>query len=272
MATLRVRFRLNPGRKGIALGKLSKQAENIELFLRALASDLDADDGKNLWIADDFRNSSLITKSELQAVVEVETAVRFNECITSLTSYQRNPKTKLPCYMAPATIERFASLRQSLDADEKLGIATMDVFSGKSKPFSYVDKVQLEAIGKSIETVAVYIGAVMGRTHEWNKGAEKPYLIIRELNSYELIKCIYKDEDYDQVAKLFAKKTAVVIIEGTISFNLITSKTEVTQASGFDFAPDFSDKDFSDFFGAAPNITGDLSSEEFVAKGRADEQ
>lgn len=271
MASLRIRFRLNPGRKGIALGKLSKQTENIELFLRSLASDLGADDSKHLWLADEFRNGSAMYSAEFQAVVETDMAHNFNQAVTALTKYQSTSTVKPP-FVGTATIERFSALRQCLDDDEKMGIALIDVETGKAKRFAYVDKLQLEAIGNSIETEARYIGAVMGRTHEWNKGAEKPYLYIRELNSSELIKCSYKDEDYDQVAKLFSKKTAVVVIEGMISFNLITSKTEVIQATDFGFAPDFSDDDFNKFFGAAPGITGDLSSEEFIAKGRDDEQ
>lgn len=271
MASLRIRFRLNPGRKGIPLGKLSKQTENIELFLRSLASDLGADDSKHLWLAEEFRNSSAIFSTELQAVIETATAHEFNQAVAALTKYQGTSKVKPP-FVGAATIEKFSELRQSLDDDEQIGIALVDVESGKAKRFVYVDKLQLEAIGNSIETEARYVGAVMGHTHEWNKGAEKPYLLIRELNSSELVKCSYKDEDYDKVARLFSKKTAVVIIEGTISFNLITSKTEVIQATEFGFAPDFSDDDFNNFFGAAPGITGDLSSEEYIAKGRDDEQ
>jgi hypothetical protein len=271
MATLRVRFRLNPGRKGIALGKLSKQTENIELFLRSLASDLGVEDSKNLWLADDFRNSSVINTAEFQAVVEVDKAVQFNLAIHVLSKFHGASKARPPQFVSTGTIERFSGLRQCLDADETLGIAQIDVETGKAKRFTYVDRLQLEAIGQSIETKAVYVGAVIGNTYEWNKGAEKPYLIIREVNTSELIKCSYKDEDYEQVAKLFAKKNAVVIIEGSISFNLITSKTEVTQATGFKIAPDFSEDDFSKFFGAAPNITGSMTSEEFIAEGRLDE-
>lgn len=271
MTTLKVRFRLNPGRKGIALGKFSKQTENIEMFLRSLASDLGADDGKNMWFASDFRNSSVINTNEFQAVVAVDTAHQFNIAIQSLTKYQGDLKDKPPSYVSSSTIERFSNLRQYLDADETLGIGVFDLDTGKPKRFNYVDKLQLEAIGQSIETEVRYIGAVMGHTHEWNKGAEKPYLIIRELNSSDLVKCSYKDDDYEEVAKLFAKKASIVIIEGSMIFNLITNKTEVVQATEFSIAPEFSEDDFNNFFGMSPKMTGDLSAAEFIAQGRDDE-
>jgi hypothetical protein len=269
MATLRVRFKLNPGRKGIAMSKLSKQTENIEMFLRSLAGDLGVDDAKNLWLADDFRSGSFIDKNELQAIVDAETAYTWNEALNALSKAKGNlAKASLPRVVSTATIDRFASLSEALDPDESIGISVYDLETERSKPFTFVSKLQLEAVGRSIETETKYVGAVMGTTYEWNKGADKPYLYIRELNSAELVKCTYSDEDYENVSRLFSKKTAVVIIEGHITFNLITSKTEVTKATGFDFAPEFSDSDFEKFFGAAPGITGELTSEEYVAHGR----
>ncbi|MCZ2173300.1 MAG: hypothetical protein LC110_02065 [Burkholderiales bacterium] len=271
MATLRVRFKLNPGRTGIALGKLSKQAESIELFLRALASDLGEDDAPSLWLAKDFKNGSVYNTAEYQAVVETDMAAKFNDAVHSLTKFQAVSRVKLPEFVTPTTIDRFASLRQGLDADEELGIALFDVETGKLRRWAYVDRLQLEKIGQSIETDIRYIGAVMGRTHEWNKGAKEPYLIVRELNSGELIKCVYADEDYSKVARLFSDKSAIVIIEGSMTFNRITGKTEVTMATGFELAPEFSDQDYEKFFGCAPDFTGALSTAQFIARGRDDD-
>ncbi len=267
MANLRVRFKLNPGRNGVLLGKMSKQTENIELFLRALASDLGLDVGRNEWLADHFKSGSLEETITLPFDVPEEKIVNFNEAISYLSKFtQKNPAPK---FLGAATVDSFADLRQCLDPDERIGVGIIDL-NGKSKPFVFVDRTRLEEVSKSIETETRYVGAVIGHTHEWNKGADKPYIVIRDLNSSELVRCNYSDGDYAQVAKLFAKKTAVVVVEGTISLNLITSKTEVLLATGFDFAPDFSDEDFNKFFGAAPNLTGKLTSEEFVAKGRSD--
>lgn len=268
VATLRVRFKLNPGRRGIALGKLSKQTENIELFLRSLACDLGVDDTKNLWLADDFKNGSMISRDELQAVIDVETAQQWNEALAAFTAAKTLSKARLPMAVTAATIDRFAKLSEALDADETIGIGVYEVDSERARPFKFVSKLQLEAVGRSIETESKYVGAVMGSTYEWNKGADKPYLYVRELHTSDLVKCSYSDDDYDKVARLFSRKNAIVIIEGQITFNLITSKTEVTQATGFDFAPDFSDADFEKFFGAAQGITGDLTSEEHVSNGR----
>lgn len=271
MATLRVRFQLNPGRTGVALGKLSKQSENIELFLRSLASDLGEDDSPNMWLAKDFKNGSVFNTTEFQAVVDATKASQFNDAVQSLARFKSVSKIKLPDFVTPATIDRFASLRHGLDSDEKLGIALFDVETGKLKRWSFVDRLQLAEIEESIEAEVRYVGAVMGRTYEWNKGAKEPYIVIRELNSGELIKCSYADDDYSNVAKLFNEKSAIVIVEGAMIFNRVTFKTEVMLASSFGVAPDFSEEDYESFFGCTPNMTGDLSTSEFIAIGRDDE-
>jgi len=269
MAALRVRFRLNPGRKGVPLTKLSKQAESIELFLRSLASDLGEDGSTQLWIATDFRNGSMINTAEHQAVVDIERVAQLNVAVLALAKFKS--LDSIPPFVTASTMDRFASLRGALEDDEKLGIAVFDPETGKAHRWQYVDKLKLAEIGEAIETEVSYVGSIMGSTHEWNKGADKPYLIIRELNSGDLVKCTYSDADYQEVSNLFARKTAMVIIEGAILFNRITGRSEVTAATGFGFAPDFSDAEFEAFFGCAPDLTGDLDTDEFVARGREDE-
>lgn len=269
MATLRVRFKLNPGRKGISLSKLSKQTENIELFLRSLASDLGVDDSTGLWLASNFKNGSLIYTPEYQAPVERDMAFAFNDDIYDLVRYQPS-KNSLNPSISHATIDRFARLRESLDADEKIGIGIIDIDTAKIK-WKFVNRLQLEEIGNSVETEVLYLGSVMGYTYEWNKGAANPYLNIREIATGDLVKCVYRDDDYDKVAKLFQKQHSIVTIYGTVKLNRITEKYEVINATDFEVAPDFSNDDYEKFFGCAPDFTNDLSSAEFVAKGRSSE-
>lgn len=270
MATLRIRFKLNPGRSGIALGKLSKQTENIEGFLRAIAANLGEDDGPNLWQAKDFRNGSVFSTAEYQAVVSIDRAQKFNEGVEALAKFNSRSRKKLPDYLSPTTIDRFAAIRQGLDVDEQVGISLFDADSGKPKRWHYLDRLLLEEISQSIDPEVNYIGAVIGRTHEWNKGARDPYIVVRELHSDELIKCIYDDKDYSRVVRLFNNKSAVVIVDGEMRFNRVTSKTEVIRATGFELAPDFSDQDYEKFFGCAPDFTGGMTGAAFIAQGRDD--
>lgn len=269
MNTLRVRFKLNPGRKGIPLNKLSKQADNIESFLRSLAADLGQDGGTQKWLATNFRDGSFVGDMEYQALVEAESAARLNSAIRGLLRFKT--LEDLPRFVTPATVDKFATLRLALDDGEKLGVALFSPETGKAGKFCYLDKLKLAAIAESIDTEVSYIGSVMGTTHEWNKGADKPYLIIRELATNDLVKCTYRDSDYSKVSDIFSKKTAMVVIEGVVLFNRITGKSEVTEATDFNFSPEFLDADFELFFGCAPGLTSSSTSEELIGRGRADE-
>lgn len=266
MANLKVRFKLNPGREGISLNKLSKQTENIELFLRSLALDLGIDDASGLWRASNFKNGSLIFTPEYQVNVPRNIALKFNEDIYNLTRF--NPKEKNALHdNSPATIERFSRLRENLDVDEKIGVGLYDIDTQKLK-WKYLNRLQLEEIANSVEIETLYLGSIMGYTHEWNKGSDKPYINIREIATGDLVKCTYHDEDYQKVANLFQKKNSIVTIHGTVKLNRITNKYELMNATDFVIAPEFSNEDYDKFFGCAPDFTNGLSSAEFVSKGR----
>ena len=133
-------------------------------------------------------------------------------------------------------------------------------------------ELQLEHIAKSIEPEVQYVGAIMGSTHEWNKGAKPPYLVVRELNTNELVKCSYARSDYSKVAALFNEENAVVTVQGLMTYNRISGKSEITMAREFDVAPDFTAEDFDKFFGADPDFTGDLSTDEFIRRSRDDDE
>ena len=238
------------------------------MFVRSLANDLGEADAPHLWIAKDFKNGSVMSTVEQQAVVKASQAERFNDGVQTLSKFKTKNNKQLPDFLSSPTVERFASLRHGLDFGEPIGIGVFDIESGKPMRLVYMLREQLERIADTIEPEVRYVGAVIGKTHEWNKGAKQPYLTIREINSGELIKCSYEDNDYPQVAKLFRDKSAIVIIEGLAVFNRITEKTEILEAHAFDLAPEFSGAEYERFFGCAPGMTGNLSAAEYISIGR----
>ncbi len=269
MATLKIRFKLNPGRTGIQLNRLSKQAENIELFLRSLSEDIGANGGTQTWLATNFKDGSFISDIEHQAVVEVEQVVAMNQAIIALAKFRTIGA--MPDFVSPSTISRFADLRTPLDDGEQFGIALFNEQTGRCGRFQFVDKLRLEKICDALDTEVRYFGSISGTTHGWHKGAEPPYLLIRDIATNDLVKCTYRDRDYSRVSEIFTKKSAVVTVEGSVLFNRITGKSEILEATDFAFAPSFSAEDFEAFFGCAPGMSGDVSSEEAIARGRNDE-
>ena len=278
MARIKLKFKLNPGREGVALGKLSKQTENIELFLRSLASDLGLDGSTDMWSAKDFKNGSCIYEVNFDAVVDDAVVAEFNECATSLAlaaigSAKSSEKliSKIPQKISFETRERFTNLREKLDHNEPLGICFFDAKSKNPWKWNFIDKLQFEELSRSVEKEIKYYGSVMGFAYEWTPGADKPFIIIRELNSGDLVKCLYRDEDYSKIATIFQKKKSVVIVSGEITLNQITNKHEVTSANDFECAPEFNQDDYEKFFGCAEGLSGNLSSAEFIVSGRTDD-
>ncbi|CAN4267465.1 hypothetical protein MCEMSEM29_00440 [Methylophilaceae bacterium] len=270
MATLKIKFKLNPGREGIPLGKLSKQTENIELFLRSLIADFGFSDSAGLWLASNFKNGSVISTAEYPLIVGSDVVFEFNNGLYDLINLSIQKTADLPHQLSYKTIERFSKLREQLDADEKIGIGIFDAETSKVD-WNYVNRKDLEEMAQAIDTELTYSGSIMGYTYEWNKGAVPPYIYIRELVTDDLVKCIYKDDDYDNVSKLFQKRDSLVTVTGIIKLNRITEKHELTMANQFETAPDFSDNDYQKFFGCDPSITGDLTAAEFIAKRRQDD-
>ena len=113
-----------------------------------------------------------------------------------------------------------------------------------------------------------YVGSVIGNTYEWNKGAEQPYIKVRDIASGELVRCNYLRADYAKVAKMFEHQDVLVAVYGTITFDRLTSKTEITRANDFEVMPTLSDEEFEKFFGSAPDLAPRKSAAEFIRDGR----
>lgn len=270
MKPIRLRARFNPEKDGIALSKLGKQVSALDGFLRSVIKDIGEEDAPNSWRAYNFKNGSVFTTAEFNAVTNAESRSKFNSAIDFFTHFNDKKQVNPPDFLHVRTLGKFSSLCQSLD-DERLGLATYHPKTGRQNSFQFIDKSIAKKIEVLFEADILYYGSIMGHTHSWNKGTERPFFVIRELNTGELIQCSYSDENYRNVAALFAKKTAIVIIEGAMKYNKILEKAEVIKSESFEFAPTYEQGDLDAFFGCAPGMTGDFSSEDFVSQGRCDD-
>lgn len=270
MPNIRVRFKLNPGREGIAFSKLAKHAEAIENLLHSVAKDIGLLPEQNEWLGKDFKNGSVFSTAENQALVDVEQKEQFNYIFKELIKFKPKKNGDLPVGVTLQTLENFSNLKTPLEIDETIGIGLYD--EGKNSPKFYkVTKLKLEEIAKCIDAETSYVGAVIGYTYEWTKGAKEPFIKIRDIASGELIKCIYDDKDYKKVAKLFDIKDALVVIYGSITFNKLTEKTEVIKASDFEISPSLDQSQYENFFGSAQGFTGGIDAASYIRKLRSGE-
>lgn len=261
---------MNPGREGIAFSKLSKQAEGIENLLCSIAEDIGLPADQNQWLAKEFKNGSVYSTAEHQALVNAETLDLFNAAVRNLIRFKPTADGTLPHGISLQTLESFANLRTPLEVDETIGIGLYDQGT-KAPKFYKVTKLRLEDVAKAIDAETSYIGAIIGYTYEWTKGAKEPFIKIRDIASGDLVKCCYDDADYKKVAKLFDKKDALVIVSGHITFNRLSKKSEITKATDFEIAPDLSQDQYDSFFGCAPDLTNGVDAASYIRKIRGDE-
>ena len=115
------------------------------------------------------------------------------------------------------------------------------------------------------------MGAVIGYTYEWNKGAKEPFIKIRDIATKELIKCTYSNSDYQNVSKLFENKESLVTVYGLVIYDWVNNKTELKNATSFEVSPPpLNSDEYHSFFGCAEGMSGDLDSAEYVRKLRGE--
>ena len=155
----------------------------------------------------------------------------------------------------------------AIEPDEvvRLGIIEPDGTADKAE-WKSITKLTTLNVDAAYNVEYKYDGALQGKLGTWYKDSN--YFNLRELSSKELVKCFYRSEMYDQIYRLFEDKDAVVNIAGTITADRATSRiTEIRATWAKSYAP-LSDKEFERFFGLDPDLTGDLSTNEFIDKIR----
>lgn len=270
MSNIRVRFKLNPGREGIAFSKLAKHAEGIENLLCSIAEDIGLSPEQNRWLGKEFKNSSVISTAENQSIVDVLQKEKFNAVLRYLIKFKSKDDNCLPEGVSLRTLSYFAELKIPLDIDEAIGISLYDEGKKASK-FYNVKRLKLEEVSKSIDAETSYLGSVIGYPYEWTKGAKEPFIKIRDVASNQLIKCSYDNKDYRMVAKLFEKQDALVIVTGRINYNKLTDKMEIISATDFEIAPSLSHEQYEGFFGCAQGLTGGVDVAEYIRNIRDNE-
>jgi hypothetical protein len=271
MARLRVRVELNKGRIGIPLAKLASVVDEIHRFFGKICEDVNVEASVEDWLALHFEEGSLAFDIENPSAVDDSSVTTFNRTlkrIGAFTASAADDYSDIP----RATLLQYATIAKSIDADEKVIFGLYS--EGEDQPGYRYELTK--NVATDIEHYASkpeqteYYGGVHGVIYSLVKEADRPFLNIRDLNTQKLIKCFYKKDMYEQIVGLLKKKEAVVYVYGLVRANRNERKIESIKADKFKISDDFSDKDFQDFFGCASDLTGELSTEDFISRIRED--
>ena len=266
MAGLRIRVELNKGRVGIPLGKLALVADRIYRFFGKLCEDVRIEGKTEAWLAQKFENGSVAFDITNLNISDVSSVSNFKRAFRRISDF--NPSSAEDYQDIPrSTFLLYAKIADPIDADEKVSFGLYA--ENEEKPSDWYDltkeiSVTMEEFFKGPEHI-FYQGEVHGVIHSLIKESGRPHLRVRDLCTGRLIQCFYRKEMYREIVDLLKRKDAVVYISGAVSASWKDRTIESISAEKFHVAEEFADRDFIDFFGCAPDITGKETTEDFIS-------
>jgi hypothetical protein len=209
MSHLRLRIKLNKGRRGIPLEKLERIVSETRKFLIATSQDLEIPSPES-WIGVDFRNGSLLYTNESAETVAPTQIQVFNQSLIHLSKGELAPQ------LQHSTAEHFFGMFEALEPREDLGIGIYENGSARAKWLKVSREIALLPSTRAGLSIRESIGSVQGTVHVWFRLASPPYFNLRELSTQALIKCFYDRSDYEAVLLAVQKETQVVHVHGRI--------------------------------------------------------
>lgn len=266
MARLRIRFELQRPQKGIQLPKLIELARETQRFLRAVADDTGLGKSEGQWVAVDFYNQGLGFDTEFQTSDLDEHQVKtYVHAVDEITSLGLDFSGRMR-HIKADTLMHFAKVARIAGDGETVRIG---LYNGKAEPiWKPLSKPVAAAILDGLQQWATYRGMIQGIIHSLYKEAEPPYFDIRNLSSRDLVKCYYTPALYEDVVASLERKDAVVIVSGQITSRRVDRAIREIKAERIEAVDPFTREDLTRFFGAAPNWTGEMTTEDFIDEAR----
>lgn len=265
MTRIRLKIELNPGGMGVRLDKLAKISEEVEKFLRALAKDVGAAPQIGDFLARDFRDGSFHSMIEYVHNVEPVAATKFNDGLLFFSDFKENQH--IHGTFSPETIRQFIEIGDALDTDElvNLGVIAPDG-TPENAEWKSISKITTLNVDNAFNQDYSYEGAIQGRLGTWYK--ESNYFYLKDQSTRESVKCVYREGMYDQIYRLYEDKDAVVNVVGKFRAKRATGKIDEIRVNWVKSYARLSDAEFDKLFGLAPDITGEMSSSDYIDKMR----
>ena len=266
MAQVKVRIELNKGRKGAPLEKLGDVSRQFDRFLRSLAVDLKLDVKRDEWLAVNFRNGSISWDAALQTDVTDAQVRHFNQCLEFIADFDPDSESTNGL-VSDTTLLQFGKLGEHIDADEVIGIG---IYSGARSRLKWrrIEYRRASRIRRAIEEPILAYGSVQGVLASVVLEAKRPHFCIHELSSEQIVKCYYDSSLYDDVIKALSQRNAIIHATGELRLERASRATGEMEVERIDKVVSLSDAEFQSFFGMAPTLTGDLSTQEYMSQYR----
>jgi hypothetical protein len=268
MARIKVRLELNKGRIGAPLGKLGDISRQAERFLRSLATDVRIEGKAEEWLAVNFRNGSVNFDAEFQGEITPAEVDALNRNLGFLADYDPDSEGANGVVSERTALE-FARIGTLIAPDEVigLGIYGRDRARLKWRRISYAATAEMRA---RLEAPVPAYSSVQGIIHSLQKEARDPFFRVRELATDALISCYYPMRLYGDVVEALRERTTVLHVAGDTVFDRATRMIARLNVDRIAKSRMLSSEEFEQFFGSAPDFTGDLSTDDYIDEIRGD--
>lgn len=265
MASIRVKIILNKGGVGIAVEKLSHIAKEAEKFIEGFSKDMHL--GESNWIADRFRNGSVIF--DLVYVGEASDAViKKSQKALKLIANPKTTAQDLDYGVSKTTFLQFARMAAPVEVDEAIGVG---VYNGSKRAQTFLlTKQRFVEIEKQILRRVEHYGSIRGTItalFKGNfKGKEQSTLWINDQLTNQRVVCTYPAHYYNKIVKLLEDRDGLVNAEGWMT--LVNGEIEKLAIKTLEPLETYQKGDIEKLFGSDPDFTGGLSTEEFIEQIR----
>lgn len=267
MAKLRIRLRLNEGGEGAPLDQLVAVSKETERFLRCLAQDVGMAVPKGQWLARNFENGSVSFDSEHAGEWSIAQVKEFNAGFRYVASFEPG-RQRFDGGIRHGTLLQYVKITDGLASHEKVGFGLYAPNGNTPDQWHPLTKRQALTLRDQLTEEVTYVGTIQGNIH--NFVAELPFRFsLRLSRSGDLVRCDIGEPLYDDLVKTLTRRNALVYVQGRIRARRIDRSIQAVDVFRLKSAPPLSDQAYQSFFGASPNYTGDMSTEQFIEEARS---
>jgi hypothetical protein len=266
MPLLRIKMVLNEGGEGVPLAQLTDIAEEAEKFLRYLAEDAGINVKRGEWLARNFRNRSVRFDVEREATVAIEAVKEFNRKF-EYVDLVRSEKRPLNGEVRHRTLLQYTKIAKALGPHEKIAFGLYRVDDTESdRPYKYapLTKRDAEILSSYLSEEITYRGSVHGAIHD--VGVAELWFHLRRFGTEDLIRCEFRELLYDDVIEACERRHSLVYVHGLITARRVDREITKVRAEQIKVGPRLTEEQYQSFFGAYPNYTGEISSEDFTER------
>ncbi len=275
MPQIKFRVILNEGREGTPLDKLGDITQEMDKFLRMLASDIGIQISKGDFLTSNFKNGSVLFDVKFAGTADEISMERYQKGFQYVSQFPDNYKASkkirqslLTSQVRTATIAQYAKMGKIIDPDEKIGMALYGKRGLRKKDWSYLSRVRASEIMDALEDTVEYSGSIQGVISALHKEATPPFILLKELSTDTIIKCVYDPHQYPSIVHALKERDALVHVDGLIKASRIEQKPVRMHVEDITICDRLQDEDIERFFGCAPDLTGALSTSDYIEQIR----